>query len=105
MIKIFRPFDEKYFIKKSIANNEEKNVVVRPTIKGKKLNEENSLKEVINSIIAAREIAGIPKRKENFAASPLLQPDIKAVEIVIPDLETPGKIAKACETPIKKLSK
>tara|TARA_B100000242_G_C42826948_1_gene384227 strand:+ start:57 stop:374 length:318 start_codon:yes stop_codon:yes gene_type:complete len=104
MIKIFRPFDEKYFIKKSIANNEEKKVVVRPTIKGKKLNEENSLKEEMNSTIAAREIAGIPKRKENFAASLLPQPDTKAVEIVIPDLETPGKIAKACETPIKKLS-
>ena len=49
----------------------------------------------MNSTIAAREIAGIPKRKENFAASPFSQPDIKAVEIVMPDLETPGKIAKA----------
>ena len=49
----------------------------------------------MNSIIAAMEIAGIPKRKENFAASTLSQPDTKAVEIVMPDLETPGKIAKA----------
>ena len=104
MINIFKQFEEKYFNKKSIANNEDKKVVVRPTIKGKKLNEENSLKELKNSTIAEREIAGMPKRKENFAASPLLQPDNKAVEIVIPDLETPGKIAKACETPIKKLS-
>ncbi len=95
MINIFKPFEEKYFNKKSIANNEDKKVVVRPTIKGKKLNEENSLKELKNSTIAEREIAGMPKRKENFAASPLLQPDNKAVEIVIPDLETPGKIAKA----------
>ena len=100
----FKPFDEKYFIKKSIANNEDTNAVIRPTIKGKKLNEKNSLKEVINSTIAAIEIAGIPKRKENFAASPLSQPDTKAVEIVIPDLETPGIIAKACERPIKRLS-
>ena len=105
MIKIFKPFEEKYFNKKSIANNEDKKDVVRPTIKGKKLNEENSLKEVMNSTIAAREIAGMPKRKENFAASSLSQPDTKAVEIVIPDLETPGIIAKACETPIKKLSR
>ena len=49
----------------------------------------------MNSTIAAREIAGIPKRKENFAASPLSHPDIRAVEIVIPDLEKPGIIANA----------
>ena len=93
-IKIFNPFEEKYFNKKSIANKEEKNAVIRPTIKGKKINEENSLKEVMNSTIAARVIAGMPRRKENFAASPLSQPDTRAVEIVIPDLETPGKIAR-----------
>ena len=49
----------------------------------------------MNSTIAAIEIAGIPKRKENFAASPLSHPDIRAVEMVIPDLETPGKTANA----------
>ena len=87
-----------------MANNEDKNVVVRPTIKGKILYEENLLKELMNSTKAAREIAGIPKRKENFAASPLSQPETKAVEIVTPDLETPGKIANAWERPIKKLS-
>ena len=58
----------------------------------------------MNSTIAAREIAGIPNRKENFAASLLHHPDIKAVEIVTPDLETPGKMANDWETPIKKLS-
>ena len=58
----------------------------------------------MNSTIAAREMAGIPKRKENLAASPLSQPDTRAVEIVTPDLEMPGKIAKAWEIPIKKLS-
>ena len=88
-----------------MANNEERNVVIRPTIRAEKLNEENSVKEVINSTIAAREIAGIPNRKENFAASALSQPDTKAVEIVTPDLETPGKIAKDWERPIKKPSK
>ena len=87
-----------------IANKEDKNVVLRPTIKGKKLKAENSLKEEINSIIAEIEIAGIPKRKENFAASFLFHPDISAVEIVTPDLENPGKMAKAWEKPIKKLS-
>ena len=104
MIKIFKPFVEKNFNKKSIANNDETNVVVRPTIRRGKLNEETSLKEEINSTIAAREIAGKPKRKENLAASALPQPDTRAVEIVTPDLETPGKIAKAWEKPIKKLS-
>ena len=95
MINIFNPFEEKYFNKKSIANKEEKNVVTRPTKTGIKPNEKKSLKEEINSTIAAREIAGIPKRKENFAASPLSHPDINALEIVPPDLETPGIIANA----------
>ena len=70
-------------------------MVIRPTKRGKKPNEKKSLKEVINSTIAAREIAGIPKRKENLAASLLSHPDIRALEIVIPDLETPGNIANA----------
>ena len=68
---------------------------MRPTKRQGKPIEKNSLKEKINSTIAAREIAGIPKRKENFAASPLSHPDIKALEIVTPDLETPGKMANA----------
>ena len=100
-----KPLAEKYFNKKLIANNDETKVVAKPTISGKKLNELNLLKEEINSTIAAREIAGMPKRNENFAASPLSQPDIKAVEIVTPDLDTPGKMANACEKPIKKLFK
>ena len=104
MINIFSPFDEKYFNKKSIANKEVNNVVIRPTKRGKKPNEKKSLNEEINSTIAAIEIAGIPRRKENFAASALSHPDIKALEIVTPDLETPGKIANAWKKPIKKLS-
>ena len=87
-----------------IANNEDTNVVARPTISGKKLNEENLLKDEMNSTTAERVIAGMPKRKENFAASSLTQPDNRALEIVTPDLDNPGKIAKACERPIKKLS-
>ena len=95
MINIFKPFEEKYFNKKSIAKYDDKNVVIKPTRRGKKPNKKNSSKEEINSTIAAREIAGIPKRKENLAASFLSHPDIKALEIVTPDLETPGKIANA----------
>tara|TARA_A100001388_G_scaffold189652_1_gene142647 strand:+ start:300 stop:584 length:285 start_codon:yes stop_codon:yes gene_type:complete len=91
----FKPFEEKYFNNRLIANNEEKKVVVRPKIRGEKLNEDNTLKEEINSTIAAKEIAGIPKRKENLAASLLSQPDTRAVEIVTPDRETPGIIANA----------
>ena len=87
--------EDKNFNKKSIANNEDKNVVTKPTIRGKKLNEEILLKEEINSTIAAKVIAGMPKRNENFAASALSQPDTRQVEIVTPDLETPGKIEKA----------
>ena len=86
-----------------IANNEEKNVVIRPIIKGGKPNEENSLKEEINSTIPEKVIAGMPKRKENFTASALFQPDNNAAERVTPDLDTPGKIANAWENPIKKL--
>ena len=95
---------EKYFNKKSIANREDIKVVISETIRGKKLNVKTSLKEEMNSTIAAKEIAGIPKINENFAALPLSQPDTKAVEIVTPDLETPGKIASDWEKPIKKLS-
>ena len=87
--------EEKYFNNKSIANNDDKNVVIIPTKRGRNPNEKKSLKEEINSTIAVREIAGSPKRKENFAASPLSHPVIRALEIVIPDLETPGKIANA----------
>ena len=87
--------EEKYFNKKSIANKDDKNVVISPKKRGSRPNEKKSSKEEMNSTIAAREIAGIPRRKENFAASPLSHPDIRALEIVTPDLETPGKIANA----------
>ena len=48
-------------------------MVVRPTIRGAKVNVEISLKDVMNSTTEAKEIAGIPKRKENLAASLLSQ--------------------------------
>ena len=43
MINIFNPFDAKYFNKKSIANKEEKNVLIRQTKRGGKPNEKKSL--------------------------------------------------------------
>ena len=104
MINNFKPFEVIYFNKNLMANNEDKNVAIRPRIRGIKLNSDNSLKDEMNSIIAAREIAGIPNRKENFAASFFFHPEIRAVEIVTPDLEKPGTTANAWEIPIKKLS-
>ena len=89
---------------KSNANRDDKNEEISPTIKGKKLTILSWPIVKINSIIAAIEIAGMPKRKENFAASLLSHPDKIAVEIVMPDLETPGTIANACARPINKLS-
>ena len=88
-----------------MANKEEKNVVVREIIKDKRLKLENWFKENINWPKAAIEIAGIPKRKENFAASFLSQPNKSAKEIVTPDLDTPGIIANAWAKPINKLSR
>ena len=55
-----------------MANNEDKNVVINPTISGGKFNVETLLKEEINSTKAAKEIAGIPKRNENFAILSIL---------------------------------
>ena len=42
MINIFNPFDEKYFNKKSIANKEDKNVVIRPIKRGRKPRDKKS---------------------------------------------------------------
>ena len=42
MINNFNPFDEKYFNKKSIANKEETNVVIRQTNRGGKPNAKKS---------------------------------------------------------------
>ena len=49
----------------------------------------------------APEIAGIANKKENLAAFLPDIPKANAVQIVIPDLEIPGKIATACVIPIK----
>ena len=89
------PLELTYLIKKSIANKEEQKVVNNPTKRGKKGNVENLFIELKNSTKAINEIEGIPSRKENLAASLLSQPDKSAIEIVAPERDTPGIIAKA----------
>jgi len=55
----------------------------------------------VYSRIVAPSIAGIANKNENFIASSFLIPKINEVEIVEPDLDIPGMIAKPCATPIK----
>ena len=95
ILHISQVSENNQFYVKIKRSNDFKDYIWQELIKTIKQFQDNSFKEEKSSTIAAREIAGIPKRKENFAASPLSQPDNRAVEIVIPDLETPGKIAKA----------
>ena len=83
-----------------MANREEKKAVINPAKRGRNGNAENWFTAVKNSTKAANEIEGIPRRNENLAASFLFQPDKSAIEIVAPDLDTPGKIAKAWAIPI-----
>ena len=99
-MNILSPLEETYFIKKSIASKEEKKVVIIPTERGRNGNAENWFTALKNSTKAANEIAGIPRRKENLAASFLFHPDKRAIEIVAPERDTPGRIAKAWAIPI-----
>ena len=86
-----------------MANKEEKKVVINPKERGRNGNVENWFTALKNSTKAANEIAGIPRRNENLAASFLFHPDKRAIEIVAPERDTPGKIAKAWAIPIYKL--
>ena len=86
-----------------MANREEKNVVINPAKRGRNGNVENWFSELKNSTKAANEIEGIPRRNENLAASLLFHPDKRAIEIVAPERDTPGTIAKAWAIPIYKL--
>tara|TARA_B100000579_G_C22758532_1_gene817754 strand:- start:80 stop:232 length:153 start_codon:yes stop_codon:yes gene_type:complete len=45
-------------------------------------------------------IIGIDIRKENLAAASHLNPNMRAADIVIPDLEVPGSSAITCASPI-----
>ena len=86
-----------------MANKEEKKVVINPAKRGRNGNVEKWFSELKNSTKAANEIEGIPRRNENLAASFLFHPDKRAIEIVAPERDTPGTIAKACAMPIYKL--
>ena len=79
---------------KSIANNEEKKDDIIPIIVGKISIADKVLNKVKNSTSPEIEIAGIPTRKESFAAVFLSIPENKAEVKVIPDLETPGNRAR-----------
>ena len=83
-----------------MANKEEKKVVTNPTKRGRNGNVENWVTELKNSTKAAKEIAGIPRINENLAASFLSHPDKSAIEIVAPERDTPGIMAKACAKPM-----
>ena len=50
------------------------------------------------------EIEGIPITKESLAAVCLSMPENNADVKVMPDLETPGKIAKDCVIPMIRIS-
>ena len=97
------PLEERNFIKKSIASKEEKKVVTNPTERGRNGNDENWLTALKDSTKPVNKIAGILRRNENLAASFLFHPDKRAIEIVAPERDTPGKIAKAWAIPIYKL--
>ena len=86
-----------------MANREEKKAVINPAKRGRNGNAENWFTALKNSTKAAKEIEGIPRRNENLAASFLFHPDKRAIEIVAPERDTPGTIAKAWAIPIYKL--
>ena len=83
-----------------MANRDEKKAVINPAKRGRNGNTENWFTALKNSTKAANEIEGIPRRNENLAASFLFHPDIRAIEIVAPERDTPGKIARAWAIPI-----
>ncbi len=60
---------------------------------------DNVRNKVKNSTSPEIEIAGIPTKKESLAAVFLSMPENKADVKVMPDLETPGNIAKDCDNP------
>ena len=86
-----------------MANKEKQNVVINPIERGRNGNVENWFAAPKNSTKATNEIAGIPRRNEYLAASFLFHPNKRAIEIVAPERDTPGKIAKAWAIPIYRL--
>ena len=53
--------------------------------------------------MAAPKIIGADSKKEKRAALSRVSPVNRPVVIVIPERDTPGMIAKACDNPIRKL--
>ena len=86
---------------KSIANIEEKKEDIIPIIIGRISIKDDVVNIVKNSTNPEIEIAGIPIKKESLAAVFLSTPENKAEVKVIPDLETPGNIARDWEIPNK----
>ena len=89
---------------KSIANIEEKKEDIIPIIIGRISVTDDVLNIVKNSTNPEIEIAGIPIKKESLAAVFLSTPENKAEVKVMPDLETPGNIARDWEIPNKIIS-
>ena len=97
-------FFDRNLRKKWIANKEEKKDEIIPIIVGKISIADNDLNKVTNSTRPEIEIAGIPTRKESLAAVSLSIPENRAEVKVIPDLETPGNIARDWARPKKIIS-
>jgi len=53
--------------------------------------------------IAAPKMMGVDNKNENLAAPSLVVPVSSPVVIVMPERETPGMIASACDIPIRML--
>ena len=83
---------------------EEKKDEVIPIIMGKRSIAVEVRYKENNSTSPDIEIAGIPIRKESFAAVFLSRPVNNAEVKVTPDLDTPGNIAKDCAKPNKIIS-
>src|ERR1035437_3527554 len=74
--------------------------VIKPAIYGSMLSQENSALFICrDSTSAAPRIAGIERRNENSMAVFLLRPENIPPEIVVPDLDKPGRRAKHCISP------
>ena len=82
-----------------MAYIEEMREEVIPIIVGRISIIDEVLHIVNNSTSPEIEIAGIPTRKEILAAAFLSKPENNAEVKVMPDLETPGNIARDWEIP------
>ena len=56
-----------------------------------------------NLTMAAPKMMGVDSKNENLAAPSLFKPISSPVVIVIPERETPGMIASACDIPMNRL--